>query len=168
MALHKFVGKAYWSKVYDPDEYLGVKKWKLDLVVDKKTLKTIQDLGVRKKPKDHEEGTLIQFTRPVSATDTKGVTRRFAAPKIYDKDGNVIVDYEVNEAKTDFVRKGEPLLIGNGSEVEITVDVYDTKKAGVGQRLESIKILDLIEYSGGDTGAFIVEDAKGPEVKAPW
>jgi hypothetical protein len=40
-------------------------------------------------------------------------------------------------------------LIGNGSKVKVSVAVYDTVK-GKGQRLESIQVLDLIEYEKGE------------------
>ena len=40
---------------------------------------------------------------------------------------------------------GDPVLVGNGSKAQITLAVYTTQM-GVGNRLESIKLLDLIEY----------------------
>ena len=173
----KFVGKAFWAKVYEPDEFRGQSNWKIDLVVDDDTLKEYKKHGIQKKVRENEAGTVVSFTRP-KTKEIKGQNNLFHAPKIFDKDGNVLVDYKVNEAKDGFDRVGDPVLIGNGSEVELTVVVYDwgTKtNGGIGQRLESVKILDLIEYKsegGGGSGSIAVGDDKpvaGEDgIKAPW
>ena len=173
----KIRGKAMWAKVYEPETFRNATNWKIDLVVDKDNLKIFKDSGIQKKVKEKEEGTTVSFTRP-QTKEIKGINNLFAPPKIYDKDGNILVDYKVNEAKDGFDRVGDPVLIGNGSDVELAVTVYDwgTKGAGgVGQRLESIKIIDLIEYKseGGGTGSIALEGGAKPTaadegIKAPW
>lgn len=173
----KFRGKARWFKVYEPEEFRGTTNWKVDLVVDDETLKLYKSHKIAKKVKEHEGETVLSFTRP-KFKEIKGVKQVFSPPKIYDKDGNEIVSYTPNAAGNDFDRVGERVLIGNGSDVEITVAVYDWGTAangGVGQRLESVKIIDLIEYSeggGGDPQSIALTDepvSKGAEgIKAPW
>jgi hypothetical protein len=173
----KFEGDAMWAKVYEPETFRNSTNWKIDLVVDKETLAEFKKSGIQKKVKEKEEGTVVSFTRP-QTKEIKGVNNLFAPPKIYDKDGNILVDYKVNEAKDGFDRVGDPVLIGNGSRVELSVLVYDwgTKGAGgIGQRLESIRIIDLIEYKseGGGGSSIVIGDDKptvaGEEgIKAPW
>lgn len=104
----------------------------------------------------------------------KGTTNEFGGPKIVDKDDSVMVEYIKGEDGNGgyvWVRKGTPTLIGNGSEVEVTVAVYDTQM-GKGQRLESVKVLDLIEYSpAGGYDSIVKGNTDAPEVgtvKTPW
>ncbi len=172
----KFRGKAMWAKVYEPETFRNSTNWKIDLVVDKENLKLFKDNKIQKKVKEVDGETVLSFTRP-QTKEIKGVNNLFAPPKIYDKDGNILVDYKVNEAKDGFDRVGDPILIGNGSEVELAVVVYDwgTKSnGGVGQRLESIKIIDLIEYKseGGGGSSIAIGDSKPTAtedgIKAPW
>lgn len=41
-------------------------------------------------------------------------------------------------------------MIGNGSEVEVTIAVYDTSRKNiVGTRLDSVKVLNHVPYEGG-------------------
>lgn len=173
----KFEGDAMWAKVYEPETFRNATNWKIDLVVDKETLAEFKKSGIQKKVKEKEEGTTLAFTRP-QTKEIKGVNNLFAPPKICDKDGNLLVDYKVNDAKDGFDRVGDMVLIGNGSRVELSVLVYDwgTKGAGgIGQRLESIKIIDLIEYKsdgGGGNTSIVLGDAKpvatDDGVKTPW
>jgi hypothetical protein len=173
----KFEGDAMWAKVYEPETFRNATNWKIDLVVDKETLAEFKKSGIQKKVKEKEEGTVVSFTRP-QTKEIKGVNNLFAPPKIYAADGTLLVDYKVNEAKDGFDRIGDPILIGNGSRIEVSVLVYDwgTKGAGgIGQRLESIRIIDLIEYkseggSGGGSIAIAGGETKASEdgIKAPW
>lgn len=173
----KFRGKAMWAKVYEPETFRNSTNWKIDLVVDKENLDLFKQHKIQKKVKEVDGESVLAFTRP-QTKEIKGVNNLFAPPKIYAADGSILVDYKVNEAKDGFDRVGDPILIGNGSEVELAVVVYDwgTKaNGGVGQRLESIKIIDLIEYKseGGSGGGSIAIEGKeavaGEDgIKAPW
>src|SRR5215217_556688 len=120
----KFRGKARWFKVYEPETFKNQTNWKVELVVDDETLKEFKKSSIQKKVKEVDGENVIAFTRP-QTKEIKGVNNLFHAPKIYNKDGEVIIDYEVNEAKDGFDRVGDPLLIGNGSDVEVSVTVYD-------------------------------------------
>ena len=167
----KFVGKAQWAKVYEADEFRGTKNWKIDLNVDKENLALYKESGIQGKVRENEEGPLVSFKRPTTKL-IKGVQQIFSGPKIVDKDGKVIVEYKKNEEGTAFDRIGEPVLIGNGSVVECIVSVYPTSM-GPGQRLEQVKIIDLIEYTPSSNGEFgsdriVVNPTVDNTVKAPW
>lgn len=105
----------------------------------------------------------------------------FTPPIVYDKDGKVLVNYTEGDEvvrsyndpnrKDKIVRNGDVILVGNDSDIEVTVAVFDTMK-GKGQRLESIKLVDLIEYRKEEVPvAAPAEDKEAkPAVKkkAPW
>jgi len=58
--------------------------------------------------------------------------------------------------------------IGNGSEVEVTISVYDTKRKGiVGTRLDQVKVLNLVPYEGSSVEVMSVDDLDSPAPKAP-
>jgi hypothetical protein len=169
---YKFTGKASWAKVYEPEEFRGSTNWKINIYLDDAELEKRKKAGIQSKVYEDEEGTYVTFKRPQTKL-IKGQQQIFAGPKIVDKDGKAIVEYKKNDAGNGFDRIGDPVLIGNGSVVEVTVAVYPTPM-GNGQRLESVRIVDLIEYSpdGGnsDYADRIVVGAEAPKdgVKAPW
>lgn len=167
---YKFIGKAFWAKVYEADEFRGTTNWKIDLEVDDENLKLYKESGIQGKVKSNDSGPVVSFKRPTTKL-IKGVQQIFAGPKIMDKDGKVIVEYKKNDAGTGFDRVGDPVLIGNGSLVEVTVSVYPTSM-GPGQRLESVRIIDLIEYTPTNDGNFndriVVGGTPNDGVKAPW
>lgn len=149
-----FKGKIQWAKVYAPDEFRGAVRWGLDLIMDDDSeWKKFKDLGIQKKVKENENGKYFNVTRSTTKL-MKGKLVHFTPPIIYDKDGQAIVSYVGEDGKivrsyddADKVirRVGDPVMIGNGSEVEVTLSVYPTAM-GPGNRLESIKIIDLIHY----------------------
>lgn len=164
----KFTGKAKWAKIYEPEEFRGAINWKIDLYQDAKNLKLRKEAGIQSKVYEDEEGKFVNFRRAKTKL-IKGKLNEFHPPFVYDKDYNVLVSYVKNEDGTDWVRVGTPVLIGNGSEVEITVSVYDAGAMGKGQRLDSIRIIDLIEYkSEGSGGNSIVRGETPAGVKTPW
>lgn len=152
----KLTGTIYWAKVYEPDSAFGAENYKFDFYPEtEEDWKKFNDSGIQKKVKENEHGKFFQLVRP-SFKLIKGTVVNFTGPVITDKDNKVIVDYVSKSTgnrvysydakkKDDVQRRGSPILIGNGSKVEITVAVYDTFK-GKGHRFETIKILDLIEY----------------------
>lgn len=167
---YKFTGKAQWAKVYEADTFRGSTNWKIDVVLDDASLKAYKESGIQGKLKENEEGTIASFKRPQTKL-IKNQQQIFSGPKVLDKDGKVIVEYKKNDAGTGFDRVGDPILIGNGSTVEVTVSVYPTSM-GPGQRMESVRILDLIEYvptNDGTYGDRIVVGGEEPTgIKAPW
>jgi hypothetical protein len=58
-------------------------------------------------------------------------------------------------------------MIGNGSEVEVTIAVYDTSRKNiVGSRLDSVKVLKHVPYEGGSKIEVMTVDDVGPAPKA--
>ena len=167
---YKFTGKAAWAKVYEADEFRGSKNWKINVYLDDKELDKRKKAGIQSKVYEDEEGKYVVFKRPETKL-IKGSVRVFCGPEITDKDGKTLVTYKKNSEGTAFERVGDPVLIGNGSTVEVEVSVYPTSM-GNGQRLESVRIVDLIEYkSEGGTeweDSITVGSSSPEEIKKPW
>lgn len=145
----KFKGLVSYCKLYEPDEYLNKKQWKVNLHPDPETIAKIKAAGIQLKLKDSNEeksgvpGKFFTFNRNASK-EFDGVTQVFAPPTILDKDGKKLVSYNIT---TDGIEQiGEKVIIGNGSLVELDVLIYQTQKFGKGQRIQTVKILDLVEY----------------------
>lgn len=188
----KMNGKAYWCKVYEPDTAFGASNYKLDFVPDEASLILFKASGIQKTIKEDERGKFFQLARPDFKL-IKGDVINFTGPVIEDKDGKVIVDYINKETgrrvysysakdKANVIRRGTPILIGNGSGVEVKVAVYDTLK-GKGHRLETIRVTDLIEYkrdgeyklpemsdlvSQVNAEAEVTDKGKELDKKVPW
>lgn len=127
---HKFIGKAKWCKVINPDEYNGVFTYKTNLIVDEENFKKFQESGIRTKPKETDDGTEIILKRPKEGKElANGNVIGGGQPAIYYEDGSTWDDS----------------FIGNGSDIECTVLVYDSK-FGKGHRLESVRVLNHIPY----------------------
>jgi hypothetical protein len=156
---YKFEGKAKWAKIYEPEEFRGSVNWKIDQIARRKKA------GLQSKVYEDEDGTYVCFKRPKTKL-IKNVLNEFSGPKILDVDGNTLVSYHKSQDGSKWERVGNPVLIGNGSTVEVEVAVYDTQM-GKGQRLESIRIIDLIEYKS-DGGNTIVVSGPSEGIKTPW
>ena len=156
----KLLGKVSWAKVYEPDEFRGATNWTLNFYPrDASEWDKIKQAGIQRRPKEDDgtksgvEGRFIPLKRPTTKL-IKGKMVYFTPPRIFNKDGSSAVSYTNNEGravysyddeKTIINRVGDSIQIGNGSEVEVTLSVYQTAM-GPGNRLEGIKILDLIVY----------------------
>lgn len=183
----KMRGKVYWAKVYAPDVAFGSSNYKIDFYPnDDEEMQKFKDAGIQKTVKENENGKYFQLVRPDFKL-LKGEIITFTSPVIEDKDGKTVVDhvntdtgnrvYSFNAKEKDkVIRRGNPILLGNGSEVEVRVAVYDTAK-GKGHRLEAIKILDLIEYQTDQKAPEMskmfdqsekVEDKKTNKETPPW
>lgn len=172
----KFRGYSGYAMMYKPDEFMDKKYWKISFYPEtSKVMDAMKAKGVRLKiyeddgSKSGVEGQYYVIKRPTEK-NFKGVPTDFHPPVIYDKDGKILVGYD----KETLERIGEPVLIGNGSLVEVTVCIYDAPPYGKGTRLESVKILDLIEYNPPEEVTEneaeekpAVEEAKKPEAKTP-
>ncbi len=165
----KFAGTIKWNHLYEPDEFRGASNYQLDFFPESEAVKqAILDTGVQGAFKaDKDTGDeYYRFKRPDSKL-IKGEFVTFAPPVIYDAKGKVLVQYAdsngdfVTSARGrnyEFERIGDKVLIGHGSKVIIDVCVYGTNY-GPGNRLNSVKIIDLIEYVKSDAGN---EDAQSP------
>lgn len=167
-----FTGKAFWAKVYKPDEFMGVTRWTLNLYLDEANLKLYKELGIQKKIKEDENGKFFPAQR-LTQKLINGKMVHFTPPIIRDKNGEFLVSYVDEEGKIVrsfddpnkvIKRVGEPFNIGNGSLVKARMSVYPTLK-GPGNRLEELTVLDLIEYK---EAAPEEETPKGVGVEVKW
>lgn len=144
-------GTVEWSHLYKPDEYKGNRFWKLNFFpASQEVYDEMREDGVQAKLKfegentrKFKEGAYFTLRRDCEKT-FKGEVRKFNPPAIKDKDDNYLVKYV--EVDGEIVRKGDPVLIGNGSEIEVLLEIYDAGQYGTGTRLLEVKIIDLIVY----------------------
>jgi hypothetical protein len=133
-----------WAKPYKADPKYHY--WSIMVGLDEANVALYKQTGLKGKLKDEGDShAWAKFTRPESKV-IKGELRDFDPPTV--------------------TYNGEPFkkLIGNGSIVKCVVQVYDyeyQKKKGVGQRLESIEIVDLVPY-GDDSGSEAFSTAAQP------
>ena len=128
-------GTAYWAKVHQPhfDQYNEQGIFSIDVTVDAKTKKQLQDLGLgpRIKNKGAERNDFITIKRKYTRKDgTKN-----SAPRVVDSKKTPISPDD---------------LIGNGSKVNVAFDTYDYNvggNQGVGSSLKAVQVIKLIEYS---------------------
>jgi len=131
----KVRGRATWARVQKDnfDDYRGSKNWKICLFPTKEEEKKIKEAGsqVRVKYDDGEksgvEGKYYQFKRQVEKDWGRGV--------------EPLTPVEVTYRGEEYTDN-----IGNGSEVELTLEIYPTKNFGNGTRLVAVDVIDLIEY----------------------
>ena len=187
----KVPGIASWNHVYKPDDFMNSLNYKITIIINEATKALIQKYDLQGKFTPHESGDeTYTFRRPAEKMIKKKWVS-FAPPVIYGKDGKVLCEYtyngEVVQSVNDLVEydkfepTGEQPLIGHGSEVLLDVCVYGSVK-GNGARLQSIKLVDLIEYipdnagtngSSVDQGSVTKDNGGAGTVgaenaKAPW
>lgn len=166
---YKFRGYSGYAMMYKPDEYMDKEYWKIsfypetEAVLDKMKakgvrLKVYEDNG----EKSGVEGKYVVIKRPTEK-QFKDDLVEFNPPAIYDKDNKPLVTYDKETGE----KKGETVLIGNGSLVEVTVCIYDAKPYGKGTRLESVRLIDLIEYNPEKEDDDDDEDEKPVEEEKP-
>ena len=178
---YNFSGRVAYAHLYEPDEFRGVKRWKLSFYPD--NVEEVKKAGIQLEPKEDTgefsgvDGTYFTFRRPVSR-EIKGEEVRFTPATITTPNGDVLVGWHIDDngdmiryVSDDFKREdGSPKLIGNNSKIILNVCVYDTAGYGKGNRFESVKVVDLVEYeppvknSENDT----VVKEKGEKIDAPW
>lgn len=184
----KFKGFVKWAKVYEPDNYNDILKYTLAFYPENGAeWEKFRKSGIKLKVKDdpNGEGQFVNIKRPVEKTfGSKDVI--FTPPIITGKVNVHYIDPE-NPTKplrsydkgtvAEVQRVGESVSIGNGSRVIVTICTYETKSFGIGSRLESLEILDLVEYNPDAVveeedvpdDAVIVEDEEdNKKKKTPW
>lgn len=129
-----FTGKCKWAHLAQPDEFRGQRKYKINIYLDKKGLRELNESGARLEVQEDAEGKYVRFSRPESKT-IKEETVVLGAPWVCHGPEGEEVDFE------------KPETIGNGSIVNCKVSVYDTQM-GKGHTLEAVKVLELVEYTG--------------------
>lgn len=130
MATKNFVfrGKAVYPMLIKPDEYMGNKYWKIGVALDDASKKLFKMSGLSLRPREHEDEKLSPYVTFKRKIDGKFVT---------EDDPPFVDNWDPEEGP-----------IGNGSLVEVLVQVYDTRYGNKGHRLLGVKVLDLIPYEG--------------------
>jgi hypothetical protein len=137
----KLTGLAYWGKVFEDNRDLtgfenALKdsggQCTIDVDLDEESMaKLAKSKSMLKgKPSPDNDGlTRVRFKRKWEEAYAGG------APKVVKEDGTVW-DYD------------EDGSIGNGSTVEIILNVYDTSRKNIiGTRLEKVKVTNHVEYN---------------------
>lgn len=134
MTTHYFKGIAKWAKVHTPDKKYG--HYSINVYMDPDNLAAYTKSGIQVAVKEDEEGKFVTFRRSPKKL-IKGELVDFGGPAVFNAEGTPL--------KED---------VGNGSDVTVKVTSFETAK-GVGHRLESVLVNNLVEYSAGkiDTGA---------------
>ena len=122
------------AKLFDTDE---PPKWTCVLYPDADSVDTIrnmQDNGLMNKLKKDDDGYHITLSRPEWKV-YKGVRKEFSPPYCRMRDGAGVA----------------PNNVGNGSDVEATLETYKWKQRGgqrfnVAMRLNGIDIKELVEF----------------------
>ena len=130
-------GKAKFVRVFQPD--MKYNKWQVLLYPDEPSLKLIrglQDEGIKNRLKQDDDGFNMTFSRPTFREDRKtGITTPLAPPIVRSADGKT--------------PHPEAIQIGNGSDVQIGLEVYDHSQPGTikkakAARLKSIRVDNLV------------------------
>lgn len=115
-----FTGKVKWAQVLKPNKF---DKYSLQFYPSEEDRRAIKATGTRVGIKEDEDGFFYTFRRDPTSKFSGG------APTVTGNNGK---------------------LIGNGSVCEIELEIYDFKNdfgEGKGTRLNSVKVLELVEYN---------------------
>lgn len=192
---HTFEGKVFNAKVYEPEVAFHKMQWTTIFEPkDDAELAKIVATGVNLKAKKnpYNDKMQVSFRRPVEKDFGNEVTQ-FNPPAIYGAVTSKFVDKETKKGVYSYPKGKAPKTMGyvgnpdpitNGSDVKITISVYETGQ-GKGHRLESIYVTELApEYVKQERDEVIQDelpdfisnvsenDSDGKEVKlsgkAPW
>jgi len=123
-------GKAMWCSVQAPNDKFPPPVYCTDLIIDEANAETLRALGVKVK-------------------DTDGVLSVKAKRKQFRKDGTLNTKPNCVDAN----KKPFEDLIGNGSLVNLQVNVFDWEFAGnTGKSLDfvGIQVLELVPFAGNE------------------
>lgn len=121
----KFKGPCKWAKVFKPDPKYN--NYQIVVYLDDKTKEDYKKSGIQVQIKEDDDGEYVVFRRPAMKL-IKGEAVNLGPPVVEDKNSVAMTD-----------------AVGNGSLVEVTVDVYDTMK-GKGHTLRAVRVLDHVKY----------------------
>lgn len=106
----------------------------VDMILEQDQLEMLKEEGCRLRPKVTEDGIMVRFRRPW--VHKAGIEAFGGPPQVVDIDG---ADWD------------DGVSIGNGSKVEVALDVYDTSM-GKGTRLSGVKVLEHVPYESEESG----------------
>jgi hypothetical protein len=129
-------GKLMWCRLTDLNRY---GKWSLDLYPDNESLEKLRELqaeGVKNVIKKDDDGYHVQISRPSTVEFQKGVVQSVTPPRIRDKDKQPLP---------------ANVLVGNGSDGVVTVEVYthrvpNSEKRAKAMRLYGVEVHNLIPF----------------------
>lgn len=128
-------GKVSWVKAITPDPTYN--KWSVQVHPDQASLDKIRDLqaeGLKNVLKKDEDGYYVSFSRPASKM-INGKVQGFAPPVVKDANG----------------RDLPGTIVGNGSDGEIILEVYQHKTPSGGKakaaRWKGLDVTNLIPYN---------------------
>jgi hypothetical protein len=163
-----------WAQFYEPEEFSGDTRWIGTFYpVDGSEWEKYSKSGLQMVPKEDNDGhKFIRIRRPLKKLFPKDdEATYFVPPKIT---GAVNVAYH-NAATGEELRTykksdkieikvvGEKTNIGNDSIVNVNIAVFDTGQ-GKGHRMESLNVLDLVEYNP-ESKTEEVQKSEEPEPK---
>ena len=86
MAYIYLSGKIAWAHLFEPDEFNGVKKWKINFYPDAKSFDKIKEAGIKRHVKNDEMGRYIKLDRGTFIETKKG-RQELDAPRVIDISG---------------------------------------------------------------------------------
>lgn len=125
MSVMYLQGKSYWARVHKPDEKFN--RFTLDFYPNEASWKAYKSSGLQLKERESEHGTYIKLGVPAARMTKKGDVIK-ATVAVLDSDDKPMTKN-----------------IGNGSDVTVKIDIFDTEK-GPGHRLLAVRADKLVEY----------------------
>jgi len=131
--------------LFVPDEYNGIKKWKVTFYPDEDSLAKLKAAGSKKQLKLGNLGKYTTLTREVEREFRRGEgPKALTPPEVLQADGTAWP---------------EGKAIGNGSKATVKLEIYNAGSFGKGTRLQAVRIDELVEYERPD-------EAPAPEREA--
>lgn len=151
-----FKGYLEWPMVYEPDDFQGDKRWKVNLVFfDDSEYEKFKLSGLQMVPKENSDGKkYVSFRRSFRKVFPKDDEATYFTPptirgavnvQYVDEEGKPVKSYKKSEGKK-VVTVGEQVAIGNGSLGVVNVAIFEAQN-GKGHRLEGVEVIDLVGFT---------------------
>ena len=144
-------GKAMWAKL--KEGFADTKyrpNYNLSLIPDQASVNRMKEHKLGLEFKDNNDGEkYVNIRRYIDKNpDYKDSEGNLCgkAPRVVFPDGTVYTG-----------------IVGNGSEVTVKLDIYDTKYVNKGHRLVAVRVDKLIEYVPADTSGVDETDSLGTD-----
>mgnify|MGYP003625143821 CR=1 FL=1 len=134
-------GNAHWAAIKTPNTTFDP-QWQIDVTLDAENKAIVEGTGLNIKNKGDARGDFVSLKRKV--TRANGEANQ--APTLIDRQN----------------RPMTPVLIGNGSDVNVKFKAFEYDNSfgkGVSADLQSVQVVNLVEYEGADDDSFGAIDA---------
>lgn len=134
-------GKAHWAAIKTPNTTFDP-QWQIDVTLDADNKAIVESAGLKVKNKGDDRGDFVSLKRKV--TRASGESNQ--APTLIDRQN----------------RPMTPVLIGNGSDVNVKFKAFEYNNSfgkGISADLQSVQVVNLVEYEGNDEDSFGAIDA---------